>query len=121
MNTSQNFRRLLTAALVGTLAGFSVAHAGQSVDAPQVIVKYADLNVSSRQGAATLYSRIWGAALSVCRPLNDGSLAGKQQMDACVHKAVTDAVAKVDQPTLYVVYSAKHPEPTSGALTAGNR
>ena len=65
MNTSQNFRRLLTAALVGTLAGFSVAHAGQSVDAPQVIVKYADLNVSSRQGAATLYSRIWGDRKSV--------------------------------------------------------
>jgi UrcA family protein len=121
MNTSQNFRRLFTAAVIGTLAtGFSGAHAGQR-DAPQVIVKYADLTVSSPQGAATLYSRIWGAALSVCRPLDDGSLAGKQQRDACVHKAVTDAVAKVDQPSLYVVYRAKHPQPASGALTAGNR
>jgi UrcA family protein len=122
MNTSQNFRRLFAAAAFGTLvSSFTVANADQGVDAPRITVKYADLAVTSPQGAATLYRRIWGAALTVCRPLEDGSLTAKHAMDACIHKAVADAVAKVDQPALFLVYRARNPESAAPVLTAGNR
>jgi UrcA family protein len=123
MNTYRNFRRLFTAAAIGAFAtSFTVAaHAAESTDVPQVIVKYADLAVSSPQGAAALYHRIWGAALTVCRPLEDGSLASQKIMDACIHKAIADAVAKVNQPALSAVYHAKNPEPATLLLAAGNR
>jgi UrcA family protein len=123
MNTSLTFRRLFAAAAIGAFAtSFTVAaHAAQSTDAPQVIVKYADLAVSTPQGAAALYQRIFAAALTVCRPLDDSSLSGKQWKDACIHKAVADAVARVDQPALSAVYRAKNPEAAFPVLTAGNR
>ena len=122
MNTSQNFRGVFAAATFGALiTSFTVANADQSVDAPQITVKYADLAVTNPQGAATLYGRIWGAALTVCRPLEDGSLTAKHAMNACIHRAVADAVAKVDQPALFLVYRAKNPESASPVLTAGNR
>jgi len=123
MNTSFTFRRLIAATAVGAFAaGFTViAHADQSTDAPQVVVKYADLSVSSPQGAVALYHRIRGAAVTVCRPLDDGSLASKQAMAACMHKAVADAVADVDQPALSAIYREKNRQPVSPILTAGNR
>lgn len=122
MNTTLNFRRLFAVAALGTFAaGFSVAAPDQSADAPQVIVKYADLAVSTPQGAATLYHRIFGAAISVCRPLDDSSLDSKKVMDACIHKAVADAVAKVNEPALSAVYRAKNPAAAFPVLAAGNR
>jgi UrcA family protein len=122
MKTSFTFRRLIAATAVSAFAAsFTViAHANQSTDVPQVIVKYADLSMSSPQGAAALYHRIWGAAVTVCRPLDD-SLRSKQAMGACIHKAVADAVAKVDQPALSAVYREKNRQPLSPVLTAGNR
>jgi UrcA family protein len=123
MNTSLNSRRLFCAATLGAFAAsFTVAaHADESSVVPQVIVKYADLAVSTPQGAAALYHRIFGAAVTVCRPLDDSSLRSKGVMDACIHKAVADAVAKVDQPVLSAVYRAKNPETAAPLLTAGNR
>jgi UrcA family protein len=123
MNTSQNFRPLLAvaAAFATSALSFTAAHADQSVDAPQITVKYADLAVNRPEGAATLYRRIWAASLSVCRPLDDGSFAGKHAMDSCIHRAIADAVSKVNQPALSLVYRAKNPELASPVLTAGIR
>ena len=123
MNTSRNFRRLFAAAAVGAFAtSLTVAaHANQSTDVPQVIVKYADLAVSTPQGAAALYHRIFAAAFTVCRPLDDGSLRTKQLQEACIHQAVADAVAKVDEPALSAFYRTKNPGAAFPALTAGNR
>ena len=123
MKTSFTFRRLTAAAAVAAFAaGFTVtAQADQSTDAPQVTVKYADLSVSSPQGAAALYHRIRAAAMTVCQPLDESNLASKQTTAACIHKAVADAVAEVDQPALSAVYREKNRLPVSPVLTAGNR
>jgi UrcA family protein len=122
MKTSFTFRRLTAAAVVAFAAGFTViAHADQSTDAPQVIVKYADLSVSSPQGAVALYHRIRAAAVTVCQPLDESNLASKQTANACIHKALADAVAEVDQPALSAVYREKNRLPVSPVLTAGNR
>jgi len=74
---------------------------------PHRIVDYGDLAVSTPKGAATLYHRIWAAAMTVCRRLDEPALASKSLYDACVHKAIADAVTKVDQPALSALYNAK--------------
>jgi UrcA family protein len=60
-------------------------------------VRYSDLDVSTMQGAKTLYLRIRYAAETLC-----GSAAtwGKKEGQTCVNKAVEDAVAHVNLPLL---------------------
>ena len=82
--------------------------AGDSAGAFQSTVKYADLNVSIPSGAAALYARISVAASGVCRNLDGRDLGSKTRFDRCVHKAIADAIAKVDQPALYSIYNAKN-------------
>jgi UrcA family protein len=91
-------------------------------DAPQLIVDYGDLAVSTPRGAAALYHRIRAAAATVCRHLDERALGSKLLNDACVRKAIADAVSKVDQPALSAVYNAKDRHPTSPVLAnAQNR
>src|SRR5690242_14691938 len=71
MNTntaSTPLRGLIAAAVLGTLAaGFAgVSAAADNSEVRSETVHYADLNLSSPQGAATLYSRIKWAAQDVC-------------------------------------------------------
>jgi len=40
-------------------------------------------------------------------------------MDACVHKAIMDAVITVDQPALFAEYRAKNRSPLPVMLAAG--
>jgi len=60
-------------------------------------VKYADLDVSKLKGAKMLYLRIRYAAETLCE---SAATWGKKEGDACVQKAVNDAVARVDAPLL---------------------
>jgi UrcA family protein len=60
-------------------------------------VRYSDLDVSTAKGAKTLYLRIRYAAESLCE---SSATWGKKQGDACVQKAVNDAVAHVNAPQL---------------------
>jgi UrcA family protein len=61
------------------------------------LVGYSDLDVSTMRGAKTLYLRIRFAAETLC----ESSVTwGKKEGEACVRKAVNDAVARVDAPLL---------------------
>jgi UrcA family protein len=60
-------------------------------------VGYRDLDVSTMKGAKTLYLRIRYAAETLCE---SAATWGKKEGDACVQKAVNDAVARVDAPLL---------------------
>ncbi|HEY2463966.1 MAG TPA: UrcA family protein [Steroidobacteraceae bacterium] len=93
------------AALTSSIA--AVSFASDSTDPLQVKVKYADLNVSSTSGAATLYSRIRNAARIVCRPFESAELASKKHLAACVDKAMNNAIAEINQPALFTVAKAK--------------
>jgi UrcA family protein len=88
------------------------------MDPPQTTVKYADLNVSNPQGAADLYARIQRAAHQVCLPLDGRDLSSKARMDACVHNAIADAVAKVGRPALFDAYNAHNRQSTPIVLAA---
>jgi UrcA family protein len=60
-------------------------------------VGYGDLDVSKLKGVKTLYLRIRNAAETLCE---SAATWGKKEADACVQKAVNDAVARVDAPLL---------------------
>jgi UrcA family protein len=65
-----------------------------SVSSP---VRYSDLDVSKMKGAKTLYLRIRYAAETLCE---SAATWGKKEGEACVNKAVNDAVVRVDAPLL---------------------
>jgi UrcA family protein len=111
MNTntaSTHLRGLFAAAVLGTLAaGFAgVSAAADNSEVRSETVHYADLNLSSPQGAAALYRRIKWAAQDVCG-WND-NLLEMQAAQPCVDKAIADAVTRVGRLELTAIYNAKH-------------
>ena len=120
MTTSFSFRSVVAAAILGALAcGLpTVGTAAEPTDPPQVTVKFADLKVSSPDGAAALYGRIHRAARQVCDRFDGGDVRSKMRMATCVYQAIASAVAKVDQPALFAVYNAHNGQPTPIVLAA---
>ncbi len=119
--------RLLAATILGSLAiaGPPAALAADNGGIPQTAVKFGDLSLSVRDGAATLYNRIHAAAYDVCRSF-DVDRYGQSDLNrvsACVHDAVRNAVAKVNQPALYAAYNARNrdPLPVTVASATQNR
>ena len=100
LTTSSNLPRWITTAIFAalTLTCGAVSIAADNSDVPQALVKFADLNLSNLQGAITLYSRIAAAANRVCKPFDIDSrdLGSRARLDSCVHKAIANAVTKVD-------------------------
>ena len=110
MNTASRIQSLILIALFSILYSSLAALpavADNSFEPLNVTVKYSDLAISRPQGAAVLYSRIRSAAEKVCSPFDDRNLGRKMRLDACIHKAVADAVTAVNEPALLAVYSAK--------------
>jgi len=93
-----------------TLSLSALVHAGE---APTMTVKYADLDLTRSEGAATLYARLTRAAHVVCGPIEPQSLDPtlKPRYYACISKAIAEAVAKVDRPALTEYASAKSAAP----------
>jgi UrcA family protein len=120
LTTSPGFRGVLAAAVLGALAcGLStVCTAAEPMDAPQTTVKYADLTISTPDGAAALYNRIQWAARQVCGRFDGASLTSHGRMRECTQKAIADAVAKVDQPALFAVYNAHNGQSTPIVLAS---
>jgi UrcA family protein len=111
MNTattsSLNPRIVALSLFVALASTSSLVCSAADGDVLQTMVKYNDLNVSTSQGAGSLYTRIRGAAEQVCRPFNRDDLASKTLFHKCLNHAIADAVSKVGQPALFAVYSAK--------------
>jgi UrcA family protein len=109
-------RGLIAAAIVTALiSSFSaVCNAADAAGVPTTTVKYADLDLSTSQGAAALYNRIRFASEAVCAPA-DRDLASTFRRQQCLKQAITGAVAKVNQPALSALYAAKY-----GALKPAN-
>ena len=119
MNTVTTPPRLIAAALIGSLAAsFTLVSHADEAAAPQIVVKYGDIAISNERGAEELYRRIWAAAVTVCRPLDDSNLAIRAKVRTCVHNAIADAVVKVNRPELVSVYRIKNHEPPQAILTA---
>lgn len=123
---SSRLPRLVTAAIFGSLAFGCTALciAGDSGDVPHAVVRFGDLDLSSRDGAAALYRRIYATAYDVCRSF-DIDMNDRPDLtvrDTCVHGAVRNAVAKINQPALSAIYNARNRDPLPITVaTAQNR
>jgi UrcA family protein len=111
MNTtiSTPLRTLVAGAILSALA-FSfatVSSADERITPPQVIVKFADLNVSTSQGAVALYGRINIAAVDVCSRMYTSTEAYRWRKNACLQKVIADAVTRVNEPALSAVFASK--------------
>jgi UrcA family protein len=91
-------KKLISIAI--TAAALATAPASAQSQADQVnqtMVSYADLNLSSAAGRATLDSRIAGAARMVCGPTKAPSLAEHKFNRDCRDGAIAGANAKLEQ------------------------
>jgi UrcA family protein len=95
---TSRFVKLLPVAAALALGG--VAQASTVRELPSVVVKYGDLNLDRVDDVATLHARLRKAALQVCSQLDSRVLGLREQYEACVSGAVTQSVAKVDNPRL---------------------
>lgn len=122
INVINIIRYFAASALIGTLCvGFAVPSlADDGTDMQKATVKFGDLNISTPEGAAALYGRIRAAARSVCGEEQD-DLWGRARAESCVHKAIADAVSKVNQPALFIVYNEHYKPPLSTALLSQTR
>jgi UrcA family protein len=99
--------RFTNTVIISALALTQVACAGPALDRPQVVVHFADLDLSRSQGAAVLYHRLRAAAETVCAPIDDRDLGSYVRFKECVQSALSTAVAEVDRPALTEYYSAR--------------
>ena len=99
---------LVTLSAVACVAYAGLALGGPSDDVQSITVGFADLNVSTPSGAASLYGRIQKAASLVCgaQPSNV-ELARAQDWQACYRSAVSNAVASANKPTLTALHDRK--------------
>jgi UrcA family protein len=92
--------RFTSMVIIAALALTCVAYAGPAPDRPQVVVHFADLDLSRSQGVAVLYRRLRAAAETVCAPLDDRDLGRHLRFKACAQSALCRAVAELDRPAL---------------------
>ncbi|MBS0578741.1 MAG: UrcA family protein [Proteobacteria bacterium] len=97
----------------------AAAHAGEAcaVAAPAphaagtaVTVRFADLDVSTRDGASALYGRITHAARQVCDNGDIRDLTARAAAASCEREAVAQAVHTVHSPQLAALIDAKPPQ-----------
>jgi UrcA family protein len=108
--TSRSLRTLTAGAILSALAMCfaSVSSAEEDATPPQVIVKFADLDVSTAAGAMALYRRINGAAEDVCSRMYVSTEAYRHYKNACLQKVIADAVNKVNEPALSAVFASQY-------------
>jgi UrcA family protein len=107
MNTSTRLPRIAATIVTALTGNIAVSFASDAPGALQVKVNYADLDVSSASGAATLYKRILGAAETVCEPLKSPDLYLRKFFYVCLQRAMSDAINGVNQPALFAIARAK--------------
>jgi UrcA family protein len=86
---------VIGAAAIGTLLGLAIP-AQADVPAQQRSVDYQDLDLTRDQDVKRLYSRLRGAARSVCSSLNGHTQFERLQYRECFDQALTVAVNQVN-------------------------
>jgi UrcA family protein len=90
-------KMLLTAVAATTIAFFATPGATQTPAAGgQLVVSYADLDLSSEAGVRTLDRRIRTAVQQACGPVSDFDPAGKNRVRDCQDQTLALARAQRD-------------------------
>lgn len=98
---NRNILRYTRALCLACVLCASGAHAGEQVRSETV--KFADLNLGTSAGVEALYGRIHAAARRVC----DQPSEALRAVRACMTKAESDAIGKVNVPLLTAFYQKK--------------
>ena len=115
MPTSRMFlTAAAVAATIGTFLACTSAHADVRVNGNEetatTTVHFADLDVTSHDGAQHLFLRLKNAAVSVCGDANDPvELDERNGILQCQQKAVEQAVERIDRPLLTAIYDQRFP------------
>lgn len=112
--------RFTSSLIISTLGLISLAHAAPVPDAPQMTVRFADLDLTKVDGAAVLYKRLRAAAETVCGPREDRDPAKAKAFKKCVQSALASAVIRVDRAELTAYYRA-HAEPRNTSMQVANK
>jgi hypothetical protein len=106
-NSTSRTKRLTRAGLAAFAVCTSLVAYSASAE-PKVktlAVSYGDLDLSKPAGAQTLYKRIKAAARHVCGPVDQYTyITPASAFRECFQKAVADAVAQVDRPSLTALH-----------------
>lgn len=104
----RTYRAAIVAAGLAALAsiGTQAASAAQPADTA-VSVRYADLNLNTDAGAATLYDRLQVAAQQVCGAVNARDVARQGAAARCRNEVVAEAVSHISSPQLAAVFAAR--------------
>ena len=96
--------------LVAGLMGFMVLGATQVPAAAlntDVVVKYADLDISTTAGAEKLYERIRQAAAQVCPQVSAIEISRHLAAQRCQEALVAHAVDSIGNPQLAAIYASR--------------
>ena len=94
-------------ASVACLLSAAQIAAADPAEVRSVTVSFRDVNLSTLEGATTLYQRLRGAARSVCG--DEGrSLREQYEWKVCYQRALGNAVRTVDSPLLTAVSSGRN-------------
>lgn len=103
------FKSGMAIAIMGAVvlaAAHTRALAGQAMG-PDVVVSYADLDITTAAGAEQLYERIQHAAARICPQADSLPLASYAASVHCRNAVVNQAVSKVGSPKLSAVYASR--------------
>jgi UrcA family protein len=116
--TSTGLHGLIANAMFGFLGLGLCVVAAADPGAESRTVKFADLDMSNPSSAQVLYRRIRAAAQVVCSYHFFLTDTDKAQ---CVRDATADAVTKINQPALSVVYNANNKTSAPSCLVSQTR
>jgi UrcA family protein len=85
-------RQIKNVVMGAALAAAMLVGVAQGAEVP---VRYQDLNLNTDAGVKVLHQRIQGAANQVCADVDGRDLVVARAHQACVERAVADAVAQV--------------------------
>lgn len=99
----------IAATLLAIAAGAALAAPGYAaeIDAPQKIVRYAELNLQTPEGVQVLYQRLNGAARNVCAAQDGRSLREQTAYRNCVSLSLDRAVRAVRNDAVLALHAAK--------------
>jgi UrcA family protein len=104
---SASLRVVGTALVIAAASLFAgVASATDSTEV-STVVKYHDLDPSRTGDAQRLYARLKYAAQRVCSTYDSRDLDLQRREEICYDKALSDAVAKVNEPALTALHAAE--------------
>lgn len=111
-NRAWGARARTVAGVIGLMAlGAAAAQVSASeLQGPDEVVRYSDLDLGTRSGAETLYTRIQRAAARVCRESDFRALTQRMAALRCESQLVAQTVASVPSPQLAAVYQSHRNE-----------